>query len=104
MAKFYGKIGFTETKETEPGIWTDDIVEKSYYGEFTRNTKRYQKSESVNDDINISNVLSIIADPYANSNFQKIHYVVYMGTKWKVESAEVQFPRITLYLGGLYNE
>ena len=74
MAKFYGKIGFTETKETEPGIWTDDIVEKSYYGEFTRNTKRYQKSESVNDDINISNVLSIIADPYANSNFQKIHY------------------------------
>jgi len=104
MAKYYGKIGFLDTKETSPGIWVEDIIERPYYGEWSRNTKRYQRSESTNDNITISNVLSIIADPYANQNFQKIYYVTYMGTKWKVETAEVQFPRITLSLGGLYNE
>lgn len=104
MAKYYGKIGFAETIEQSPGVWVENINEKSYYGDWTRNMKRYQKSESTNDDIRISNVLSIIADPYANQNFQKIRYVVYMGTKWKVESAELQFPRLTLTLGGLYNE
>ena len=104
MAKYYGKIGFAKTIEQSPGVWVENINEKSYYGDWTRNMKRYQKSESTNDDIRISNVLSIIADPYANQNFQKIRYVVYMGTKWKVESAELQFSRLTLTLGGLYNE
>lgn len=103
MAKYYGYIGFAETVETNPGVWIENIIEKPYYGELTRNTKKYQHSESVNDNINISNVLSIIADPYANENFQKIRYVNFMGAKWKVEIAEVQFPRITLTLGGLYN-
>ncbi len=104
MAKYYGKIGFLDTYQQSPGVWTEHIVEKPYYGELTRDTKRYQHSESTNDNIMISNVLSIIADPYANQNFQKIYYVTFMGAKWKVESAEVQFPRITLILGGLYNE
>ena len=104
MAKYHGMIGFIETKEVTPGVWTEEVVERPYYGEMTRNMKRYINSESTNDNITISNSLSIIAAPYASQNFQKIYYVTFMGTKWKVENAEVQFPRITLSLGGLYNE
>ena len=28
MAKYYGEIGFSETTETSPGVWTEDIVKR----------------------------------------------------------------------------
>ena len=103
MAKFYGIIGYTETKEIEPGVWDEVITERSYYGDLTRNTSRFQPSNGVNDDINISNSISVIADPYANQNFQHMRYVEFMGTKWKITNVDVQYPRIILTVGGVYN-
>lgn len=103
MAKFYGKIGFSSTVETEPGLWEETIVERPYYGDLVRNTSRYQTTDSTNDDITISNNISIVADPYANENFQHMRYVYFMDTKWKIISAEVQYPRIILNVGGIYN-
>ena len=32
MAKFFGKIGFANTEETSPGIWSG-VVERPYYGD-----------------------------------------------------------------------
>ena len=104
MAKFYGQIGFLDTVETQPGIWEEQIIEHSYYGDLTRNTSRYQPSGGVNDNITINNSISIIADPYATTNFQKMRYVVFLGEKWKINNAEVQYPRILLSIGGEYNE
>lgn len=103
MAKFYGIIGYAETVETEPGIWEEQITERNYYGDLTRNTRRLQSSGNVNDNINISNELSIVSDPYALENFHSMRYVIFMGTKWKVSDVEVQYPRLILGLGGVYN-
>ena len=103
MAKYYGKIGYAETVETNPGVWTEQITERSYYGDMIRNTRRLQSAEQVNDDINIANDLSIIADPYAINNFHTMRYAEFMGAKWKISNVEVQYPRLILTLGGLYN-
>lgn len=105
MAKWYGIIGYAQTVEVEPGIWdTDNYVERNYYGETIRNWSRNLKSiNKVNDDIILSNSISIIADPYANENFCDMRYVEYMGVKWKVENVEVQYPRLILTLGGKWN-
>lgn len=105
MAKWFGKIGFDRgTVETAPGVWQPSIVEKSYFGDVQRNSRRLQTSDKVNDDLNISNEISIVADPYANENFHKIRYAVFMKTKWKVTDVEVQYPRLILTLGGEWNE
>ena len=53
MAKFYGVIGYAVTKETAPGVWTEEIAEQSYYGDLTRNMRRLQDSGDLNDDINV---------------------------------------------------
>lgn len=103
MAKWYGKIGYAETVETEPGIWTERITERSYFGDNIRNTRLLQNSSGVNDNINIANQISIIADPYANQNFHAMRYVEFMGNRWKVTNIEVQYPRLILTIGGLYN-
>lgn len=103
MAKFYGCIGFAVTEETRPGVWEEEIQEKNYFGDVVRNTKRYQTGEGLNDDINIANEISIVADPFANENFRTMRYIEFMGTKWKINSVEVQYPRLILSIGGVYN-
>lgn len=103
MAKFFGEIGFAEYVETAPGVVSEQITERSYYGDLLRNTRRLQAADQVNDNINVSNEISIIADPYANEHFYAMRYVKFMGAKWKVSNVEVQYPRLNLTLGGLYN-
>ena len=102
MAKWFGKIGYAETEEISPGVWKEQIVEREYYGDLVRNTRRLQTADKINDDIIVSNELSIVSDPYANQNFHSIRYVEFMGSKWKVLSVEVSYPRLILTLGGLY--
>lgn len=103
MAKFYGAVGYAVTEESTPGVWEERIVERMYYGELIRNTRRLQTTEHLNDDINISNEISILADPFAYANFHSLRYVDFMGAKWKVMSIEVQYPRLILTVGGVYN-
>lgn len=103
MAKFYGIIGYVVTKETEPGIYEEVVVENAYYGDVIKDSRRLQERAKVNDDITISNRISIIADPFANNHFHSMRYVEVMGTKWKVTDVEVEFPRLILSIGGVYN-
>ena len=103
MAKFYGEIGYANIVETEPGVWEEKITKRNYYGDVIRNTRSLQTSDNVNDNINISNEISIVADPYANENFHSMRYVYFMGAKWKITSVEVKYPRLILSIGGLYN-
>ena len=51
----------------------------------------------------ISNDISILSVPYAVNNFHSMRYIEFMGAKWKVSDVEVQYPRLLLTLGGLYN-
>ena len=62
MAKFYGNVGYIKTVEVDPGIWEEQAIVRPYYGDLTRNTSRYQSSGGVNDDINVSNNISIGKD------------------------------------------
>lgn len=103
MAKFYGAVGYAVTEENTPGVWVENIIERMYYGELIRNTRKLQSTEYLNDDINISNEISILADPFAYANFHSIRYVDFMGAKWKIISVEVQYPRLILTVGGVYN-
>lgn len=103
MAKFYGMIGFAETVETKPGVWKPKITEKSYFGDLIRNSRQYESAGQVNDDLNVANEISIVADPYARRNFHSMRYVEFMGAKWKITRVEVQYPRLILTIGGIYS-
>src|ERR1044072_1799254 len=100
MAKFNGKVGYGETVETAPGVNEDQITEVVYFGDVIRNTRLLQSGEKVNDDLSVSNSISIVADAYANEHFFAIRYVEWAGVLWKVSEVEVQRPRLLLRLGG----
>lgn len=103
MAKYYGKIGYATSEEVKPGVWKKRITEREYFGDVNRNTRRLQSSGNLNDNIIVSNEISIVADPFANENFYSMLYVEFMGAKWKISNVEVQFPRLILTIGEVYN-
>lgn len=105
MAKFSGLIGFVETEETADGVYTEVTTTRHYYGDILRNSRRYESSvDKLNDDLNINNQFSILADEYAYQNFHAMRYIEWMGTKWKITNITVGRPRLTLEVGGVYNE
>ena len=75
MAKYSGNIGFAITEESAPGVWTEQIVERHYYGDVTRNRTQIQTNTSVNGNITFSNVISILADPFAILNFLLLRFL-----------------------------
>lgn len=106
MAKFYGEVGYnTGTVETPPdsGVWVDVITEIPYFGDVGRNTRQLREGESVNDDIAVTNSISIVADAYAYENIFAMRYIRWMGTLWIISDVDVQSPRLLLRLGGVYH-
>ena len=106
MNKYYGAVGFAVTAEDPPGsdIWTETITEHKYYGDILRNYQRIQTADRVNGDPILANRISIVADPFAWSNYQNIRYAKFLGAKHRVTDVEVQYPRLILSLGGVFNE
>ena len=104
MAKFYEKIGYSSTVETSPSVWVEQIVERYYYGDILRNSRQLRSdSEQLNDNVHVSNKISIVADPYALNHFFEMRYVTWMGANWKITDVEVQRPRLILTIGEVYN-
>ena len=104
MARFYGTIGYAQTVEKTPGNWSVEITERNHIGDVIRNFNNIrEQSDSTNDDLNINNRISIIADSFASQNFLYMKYAEFMGVKWKITNVEVSYPRLILTLGGVYN-
>lgn len=104
MAKFYGVIGYATTEETKPDVWVETITERPYYGDIIRESRRVESSQdSVNDGVSLDNEVSIVADLYAQENINEMRYIKIRGTAWKITSVEVQYPRLNISIGGIYN-
>ena len=102
--RWAGKIGFAETVETSPDVWSTIITEKSYTGEVVRNNRRWESGESVNDNFVISNAISLVANDYMLARLQYMRYVTFQGARWQIKSIDdISYPRLTLQLGGVYN-
>lgn len=103
MSKFFGAIGFTIQKN-EDGVVKEEFLEKNYKGDLLRNKKRIENGSSINDGASLSNEISILLDDQLFSNLYSIRYVKMYDIKWKVESVDIQYPRLKISIGGVYNE
>lgn len=102
MAKYYGMIGFATQQETKPGIWEDVIEERPYKGDVLRNGRRYDHAEGINDNFTITNQFSIVSDAFLYSHIPALRYLEYMGSKFKITSADLDRPRVIISVGGVY--
>ena len=90
MAKYFGTIGFVETKETTPGVWEPKVITRRYYGDLERRGRNRDNPTAINDDLRVNATISM-------------EFIEYSGAVWKISSVDVQYPRLILTLGGVYN-
>ena len=103
MAKFYGQIGYIIEQTTAPDVTVEKPIEMWYRGDLINNRRKLESGESLNDNIRITNTISIVADPYAMNHIFNMRYVKWYGGCWKITDVEVQHPRLILTIGGVYN-
>jgi len=103
MAKFRGNIGFVRTIETVPGVYSEVAEQRLYSGDVLRNYVRWENGERVNDNIGVTNQISIVCDTFVNQNLAFMRYIEWMGSLWKISSVEMRYPRCIINLGGVYN-
>lgn len=102
--KWYGKIGFVETVNEGNGVWKPRVTEKEYIGDLRRISSKWSSnSSSTNYNVNISNQISILSDPYLENSLHAIRYIEFMGAFYDVTDIEVQYPRLNISIGGVYN-
>lgn len=102
MARWYGEVGYAETKQTSPGVWEEVVIPRMYTGDMLNLSRSIRNSGGINDNVEIGMELSMVGDPYAFSHFSNIRYIEYMGIKWKVRNVSVNYPRLQLSLGEEY--
>ena len=103
MARFFGNVGYAISTNTSPGVYDQESISREYFGDEIKSGSRWKSVDAINDDVIITNEISIVADPFAYTNFSAIRWVEWMGNKWKVESIRIDRPRLILSLGGIYN-
>lgn len=103
--KFSGLVGFWEDDvEVTDDVWRPLIIERPYFGDILRNSRSFQAvNNQQNDDFKTNNRISILADLYLRNNWTSVRYVVWNDTRWKVNTVDVDYPRIVLEIGGVYN-
>ena len=103
MPKFHGEIGYAELVETSPGVWKEQITERSYFGDAIRVVGRLENTQNLNPDVVVNNEIQVMADAYAYENFSNIRYVKWMGTRWRITAVQVNRPRLILSIGSVHN-
>jgi hypothetical protein len=101
--KYFGRVGYGKSSETQPGTWSDIVTERQYYGDVVKDTRRLVASQEVNANLSLGDSIEIVADPYALENFHAIKYAELAGALWEVTEIDQKRPRLILRLGGVYN-
>jgi hypothetical protein len=103
MARFYGEIGFGDIVETSPGITEDVITEKKFFGDVLRSNFRTNSSDKINTDTSINNSISIVGNKYAFEHIMRMRYIKFENVFWKIDTVEIQRPRLIIGMGDVYN-
>lgn len=102
--KYYGKVGYVESRDNGNDIWEDVVTERFLYGDVVSDTRRTELNDRVIPDYHINAQFSLVADTYCYDHLEFLRYVTYRGVKWEVTSVvPMNFPRITVTVGKVYN-
>lgn len=104
MANCLIQIGFVKTVETEPGVWENQSYEHPYMCRILSNSYKWSREEKITEDLSLSNRFSVLSDKILQEDCGYMKYIVYMGSKWTVNSIKMNYPRLEISVGGLYNE
>ena len=103
MARFSGLVGYTEQKETSPGVWKNVENPRKMVGDIISQSSVLRGGDQIHEDVSLNHRISVVGDAYAFDNYFNIRWVQVDGHKWQVTGVEVTRPRLIFSLGGMWN-
>lgn len=102
--KFYGKLGYIASVEVTPGRHEERVIrEDDAFGDVIQYRRRLTSTDQQNDNLELGNEISVLMDPFAQAHFHELRYVLWQGVRWNTKTVTVQWPRMRITLGGVYN-
>lgn len=101
--RYSGKFGFAVPTETVPGVWKDVVTERDYIGDVVQRTETFSVADSVIPQYRTTTSISVLCDGVLKESYKGLRYVEYMGENWVAASVVMQWPRIIVYIGEVYN-
>lgn len=101
--RYSGKFGFSEPTEIAPGVMDDVITERSYLGDLVQRTETLSTSNSILPEYRTTTSVSVLCDAELTESYRNLRYISNMGTNWSVASAVLEYPRLVVYVGEIYN-
>lgn len=104
--RYSGVVGFLhQADETPPnsGIWKETVVQRRYRGTMRRRSISVTNNDSINPEINLDSLVSVVGDTYAFQNYVSIRYIFVDGIAYKVLSVTPKRPRLEITFGGEYH-
>ena len=99
-----GVIGYGEQTKTAPGVTDEVTIEKKFRGDLVRPpSSGPEEGAKVLDDLRVGVTISVVAGAYHSTHVHAMRYISWQGKLWKVANVDVNFPRLIIRLGGLYN-
>lgn len=101
--KFYGNVGYGHSEETSQDVHQEKVIELPYRGDIKKDDLYIDNKQEINSDLRVSQLISIVMDPYAVEHYFNVRYVLWQGVRWNVTSVSVESPRLVLRLGDKYD-
>lgn len=101
--KVSGEIGYAKSIETTPGVYDDQITRKPFSGDLIQDTRKWESDQKVNDNLVLGNRVSILASSFARANLDFMKFVKIGESYWEISNIQIQYPRLFLTLGSVYN-
>ena len=103
MTRFSGAVGFGEPIEIDEGVYDVKVTERQAFGDVVRSYRNNQDIGKLNANINFDMAVSVVADDYLKEHLDLAVYVRWGTLYLAVTSVEMNHPRITLTLGGVWH-
>lgn len=105
MARFSGMVGYVLNVPDPlyPSVFVDEVVERKRFGDIIKESSKWQPNQNLNDDIEVTNRVSLVSDKFSLENLGYMKYITLYGQRWSIRSVTIEHPRIIVTLGGLYN-
>lgn len=97
------KIGYGQSVEVRPGIWEDVIREEPKYAEVRQTTETFTVEGEIIPRYKTTTSVSVVSDGPLRLDYSDLRYVVYGGVRWSISSAVGEPPRLTLFIGEVYD-
>lgn len=81
----------------------DVITERDYLGDLIQRTEAFTVANSVLPEYRTTTSVSVLSDGVLAENYMNLRYISILGKNWSVASAVLQFPRLIVYVGEVYN-